>query len=253
MEIRQIYPLPYRPRRLLKQTTSKAAFAAPWQRQRPGQPCPSLAPARRLSPLALELSSYVSSASTVCDPCLRMLSRTAPGGTCCWTQWNTSSGLHPLPKQTFLFICTVWFSLWVLSWLRDQMQACRASECRPELKQDARAVFARDTVHLTKYFIEICIKKLKTRAFLSVLFQSIQFCNFLFYYVYELTKSLKMSTGAAPVLQGQGPAILKFQNYVPAGSRLHVAQDQTDTYSVRTHDTTEKCCAEPTLLSSQSP
>lgn len=58
------------------------------------------------------------------------------------------------------------------------MQASRASECRPELKQDARAVLARDTVHLTKYFIKICIKELKTKVLLSVSFYSIWFCNF---------------------------------------------------------------------------
>ena len=49
------------------------------------------------------------------------------------------------------------------------MQAHRASERRPELKQDAHAVLACDTVHLTKYFIKIYIKKLKSACFRVVL------------------------------------------------------------------------------------
>lgn len=81
------------------------------------------------------------------------------------------------------------------------MQACRAKECRPELKQDAGAVLACDTVHLTKYFIKICTNKLKTRVLLSTLFYNIWFCNFLFYYGYDLIKSLNMSIVAAPMLQ----------------------------------------------------
>lgn len=169
---------------------SKAAFGA-W-----GSCAPHLSPlsAQQLHPLRSHMH----------NPHLRMLPQNSDSA---WqyippTWWNTSALLHPVPKQTFLFICTVWFSLWLLSWLRDQMQACRATECRPELKQDAHAVLARDTVHLTKYFIKIRIKKLKTRVLLSVLFYSIWFCNFLSYYVYELVKSLNMSLVAASVLQG---------------------------------------------------
>lgn len=81
------------------------------------------------------------------------------------------------------------------------MQACRASESRPELKQDARTAFAHDTVHLTKYFIKIWFKKLKTLVLLSVLFYSAQFCDFLFCYLHELLKSFNTSIAAAPGLQ----------------------------------------------------